>query len=117
MAQVSEFLANFGSSPWGPMALAFLFGVVFGWLVWGAGPEDEIAARTAFADAEKPKELIVLKAEIDAARSILDETEEAEAALAANLETLDKAVGGASERLKSVTAAVKHAAKNAALHR
>ena len=110
-----EYLAAFGMSPWGPMALAFLFGVAFGWVMWGvksAGTIDDAGAAAPLTprEGEPPKELVVLKAEIDAVRNLFGEIDETEGDIANQLVSLDETVKRANGRLKTIVAAVKRAA-------
>ena len=93
------------------MALAFLFGVAFGWVVWGAKPDQADAARDgANADSGDPKEIIVIKAELEAAKTLLSEKDDAEDQFAEQLATLDETVKRANGRLKVILAAIKRAA-------
>ncbi len=104
------FISSFGTSPWGPMALAFLFGVAFGWVVWGAKPERGEAAEGERANIDDPKEIVVIKAELEAARTLLDQKDDQDAQLSEQLATLDETVKRANGRLKMILAAVKRAA-------
>lgn len=106
---MQEFIAAFGTSPWGPMALAFLLGVCFGWLIWGAKARGD--AGDADAAEGETKEIVVIKAELDAARALLDEKDGEEEAIAEQLSSLDEAVKRANGRLKLILAAVKRAAR------
>lgn len=111
------FLSVFGTSPWGPMALAFIFGVAFGWVIWGATRDDDEredegrAAGVKAGDDSEPKEIVVIKAELQAARKLLDEGEVQDAAVAEQLSALDQAVKRANGRLKTILAAVKRFAR------
>ena len=106
------FIASFGTSPWGPMALAFLFGIAFGWMVWGAKPERGESADGDDAKIEDPKEIVVIKAELEAAKNLLGQTDEQEDQLAEQLATLDETVKRANGRLKIILAAIRRAAKS-----
>jgi hypothetical protein len=114
-----NFQALFGTSPWGPLALAFLFGAAFGWIVWGARRSDDDEEvdddddREALAlpkPGEEPKELVVIRAELQSVRNLLDQTEDNDAAIIEQLSTLDDTVKRANGRLKTILAAVKRAA-------
>jgi len=94
------------------MALAFLFGVAFGWIVWGAKPERGDAASGEPENAEEPKEIIVIKAELEAAKTLLDEKDEAEDQFSEQLATLDETVKRANGRLKVILAAIRRAANS-----
>ncbi|NWG93632.1 MAG: hypothetical protein HXY21_14170 [Parvularculaceae bacterium] len=112
-----NFQALFGTSPWGPLALAFLFGAAFGWIVWGARRDDaddeddsDREAAVAPKRGEEPKELVVLRAELQSVRNLLDDKEDNDAAIIEQLSTLDETVKRANGRLKSILAAVKRVA-------
>lgn len=92
------------------MALAFLFGLAFGWVLWGATTERGETAGGERSGPEDPKEIVVIKAELEAARSLLDEKDEQDAQLSEHLATLDETVKRANGRLKMVLAAIKRAA-------
>ncbi len=107
------YLAEFGRSPWGPMAFAFLFGVAFGWVIWGARSDrngDAADLDTAEGAIAVPKEIVVIKAELNSARSLLDQRDAQEEALGEQLSALDETVKRANGRLKTILAAVKRAA-------
>lgn len=98
------------------MALAFLFGVAFGWVLWGArrgahsDDADEGEAVVTAAAVGDAKEIGVIKAELQAVRSLLDQTDEQDADVTEQLSTLDETVKRANGRLKTILAAVKRAA-------
>ncbi|MCB2113605.1 MAG: hypothetical protein R3C42_03325 [Parvularculaceae bacterium] len=106
---MQEFIAAFGLSPLGPMALAFISGVAFGWFVRGGrlrrGDEGAGGAN------RESKEIVVIKAELDAARALLDEKDGEGDAIAEQLSSVDDAVKRANGRLKLILAAVKRAAR------
>ncbi len=104
------FISSFGTSPWGPMALAFLFGVAFGWVVWGARPDRAGGASAESAANEEPKEIVVIKAELQTARTLLDQSDDQDETLTEQIATLDESVKRANGRLKMILAAVKRAA-------
>ncbi len=110
-----NFQALFGDSPWGPMALAFLFGVAFGWVVWGArrddrdDADDERDAIVSASPGEEPKEIVVIKAEIQAVKNLLDQNDEGDAAITEQLSKLDEAMKRANGRLKLIISAIKRA--------
>ncbi|OFX06227.1 MAG: hypothetical protein A3E78_15165 [Alphaproteobacteria bacterium RIFCSPHIGHO2_12_FULL_63_12] len=106
------FLTSFGTSPWGPMALAFLFGIAFGWVVWGAKPDRRETGEDAGAPIGDPKEIVVIKAEIEAARTLLGQNDEPGDELSEQLATLDETVKRANGRLKMILAAIRRAAKS-----
>ena len=92
------------------MALAFLFGVAFGWVLWGARPKTGESGENNRTGVEEPKEIIVLKAELQAARALLEQADDKEEDIAGQLSTLDEMVKRANGRLKTILAAVKRAA-------
>ncbi|MFZ5619208.1 MAG: hypothetical protein ACOZAA_17985 [Pseudomonadota bacterium] len=106
------FLSVLGMSPWGPIALAFLLGVAFGWVIWGAGRGGRVIdKRERLAGEEgEPKEIVVIKAELQAARRLLDQGDDQDAAVAEQLSALDETVKRANGRLKTILAAVKRLA-------
>ena len=106
------FISSFGTSPWGPMALAFLFGVAFGWVVWGAKPDRGDSAGADGAKIEDPKEIVVIKAELEAARTLLGATDDEGDKLSEELASLDETVKRANGRLKMILAAIKRAANS-----
>ncbi len=90
------------------MALAFLFGVAFGWVVWGARPDRmDGGGEVSDGGREDPKEIIVIKAELQAARSLLDQADEGDEALGDQLSALDETVKRANGRLKTILAMVR----------
>lgn len=104
------FIAAFGNSPWGPLALAFLFGVAFGWLVWGMRPKSREDSATDSPMAQEPKEIVVLRAELQAARALLEQVDDKDEVISSHLSTLDEAVKRANGRLKATLAGIKRAA-------
>lgn len=94
------------------MALAFLFGVAFGWVMWGvrsAEEADEAGRREPVAD-DPAKEVIIIRAELEAARRFLEETDGEDGDISEQLSKLDETVKRANGRLKMVSAAIKRAA-------
>lgn len=112
MSFAEDLVGRFGSSPWGPMALAFLFGVAFGWVIWGLRSKDDGADGESPAPLgeEAAKEIVVIKAEIEAVRRLLHEKDGEEGAIGDQLSTLDETVKRANGRLKVVVAAIRRAA-------
>lgn len=92
------------------MALAFLFGVVFGWVVWGARPGRGEGADGERKAIEDHKEIVVIKAELEAARGLLDQKDDDDAKVSDELAALDETVNRVNGRLKMILAAVKRAA-------
>lgn len=96
------------------MALAFLFGVAFGWVMWGAKPEtlaDGASDDSApIRSGDPSKELVVIKAELEAVRKLLDEKDGEEGDIGEQLSSLDDTVKRANGRLKVILAAIKRAA-------
>lgn len=92
------------------MALAFVFGVAFGWATWGAKAGRARDADSAPDGVDEPKELVVIKAELQAARSLLDQADEQDQEITEQLSGLDETVKRANGRLKTILAAVKRAA-------
>jgi archaellum component FlaC len=95
------------------MALAFLFGVAFGWVVWGARPDrmDGGGGDAADGGREDPKEIVVIKAELHAARSLLDQVDDGDEGIGEQISALDETVKRANGRLKTILAMVKRAAE------
>lgn len=104
---MEQLMTAFGASPWGPMALAFLFGVAFGWVLWGTKADRDEGKK----ETGDPKEIVVIKAELEAARTLLDETDEQDGAITDQLSTLDETVKRANGRLRMILSAVKRAAR------
>lgn len=108
---MSEFFSAFGASGWVAVGLAFLIGLAIGWLVRGSSAVGE----SDDGERHHPKEIAGLKAEIEAARSMIEATDgEAEADPAAEirdqLKALDEMMNNAARRLKSASSAVKKSA-------
>ena len=95
------------------MALAFLFGVAFGWVVWGARPDrmDGGGGDAADGAREDPKEIVVIKAELQAVRSLLDQPDEGDETLNDQISALDETLKRANGRLKTILAMVGRAAR------
>ena len=106
--------AAFGASPWGPLALAFLFGFAFGWVIWGYRRSSQNAAHEFDGGATEPKELVVIKAELQAARALLEKEEESADDMSIQLAALDEAVNTIASRLSSVMSAAKRAPRRSA---
>lgn len=106
---MEAFLSTFGASVWGPIALSFLFGVAFGWLIWGAKP-DRRKPEDGPLQEDDPKELVVLRAEIEAARALLDEPGDMDGAVAERLAAIDESFKRAESRLAAALDVAKRVA-------
>lgn len=107
---MEQLAASFGASSWGPLALAFLFGFAFGWVIWGYRRSAPGDAGESAGEAAEPKELVVIKAELQAARTLLEkEEDESVENMSTQLAALDEAVKNIAGRLKSVMSAAKRA--------
>jgi hypothetical protein len=101
-----------GAAPWAPLAIAFLVGFACGWLIWGLRNVDGADAEGAAAgpsavEADDRKEIVVLRAELEAARALLDEGEGQQDDVARQLSSLDEALKRANGRLKILLRSVK----------
>jgi hypothetical protein len=100
------------AAPWAPLAVAFLVGFGCGYLIWGLRSGDaEIAETEAKADAplegDERKEIVVLRAELEAARALLDEGDDQKDEVGRQLSALDEALKRANGRLKVLLRSVK----------
>ncbi len=104
----------FVSTPWAPLAIAFLVGLACGWLVWGLKSADEAAEKpnetAASSGRDDPKEIIVIRAELEAARSLLDDGDERHDDIEQQLGAVDETIKRANGRLKILLRAIKTAA-------
>ncbi|MFN0023572.1 MAG: hypothetical protein ACKVS5_06690 [Parvularculaceae bacterium] len=104
----------FVSTPWAPLAIAFLVGLACGWLVWGlksvSEPTEKADETTASGGRDDPKEIIVIRAELEAARSLLDDGDERHADIEQQLGAIDETIKRANGRLKILLRAIKTAA-------
>ncbi|MEZ5922166.1 MAG: hypothetical protein R3C60_12570 [Parvularculaceae bacterium] len=91
------------ASPLAAVAVSFLAGGIFGALMSRSGDAgDEEVVHKAGSDAVDgdPKEIVVIRAELEAARSLLDDGEEQDEEIRSQLSALDEAVNRANGRLK-----------------
>ena len=105
------------TAPAAPLAVAFLVGLACGWLVWGlrgataAGDDEQKAeiARKPGAEAEgdERKEIVVLRAEIEAARALLDQNDPHQDEISKQLQMVDEALKRANGRLKVIQQGLK----------
>jgi hypothetical protein len=100
------------AAPWAPLAVAFLVGLVCGWLIWGLrGASAESAEITPAAAAEsggdERKEIVVLRAEIEAARALLDQHDTPQDDITSQLLAVDEALKRANGRLKIIQRGLK----------
>jgi hypothetical protein len=100
------------AAPWAPLAVAFLVGLACGWLLWGLkGAGDDSGEKLAAAapdEGDERKEIVVLRAELEAARALLNDGEDNnQEELGQQLSALDEALKRANGRLKVLLRAVK----------
>lgn len=95
---METFVSNFGFSPWGPAALAFICGVALGWFVWGSRSARNGAERIGDLDGE-PKEFVVLKSEIKSAKDLLARPDEPFSEISDELVAVDERVQQVSRQL------------------
>ena len=105
------------SAPLAPLVIAFLVGFACGWLIWGlrgtGGDRTEVekadTAGVARAEAEgdERKEIVVLRAEIEAARALLGQNDAHPDEIASQLEAVDEALKRANGRLKVIQQGLK----------
>jgi hypothetical protein len=100
------------AAPWAPLAVAFLVGLGCGFLIWGLRSGDsEFAGTEAIASApvegDERKEIVILRAELEAARALLDEGDDQQEEVGRQLSALDEALKRANGRLKVLLRSVK----------
>ncbi len=105
------------SAPLAPLALAFFVGIACGWLIWGLrgsggdSAEDRQAnaavAASAEAEGDERKEIVVLRAEIEAARALLNQNDAQQDDISNQLKAVDDALKRANGRLKIVQQGLK----------
>ena len=113
---------------WTPAVVAFLFGLIIGWIIWGApwtkdrdhdamdeGDLDGRIRREPLADAATKgtattdSKVGSIEAEIAKVKSLLETEQETDTDLSAELEAVDKAVKRANGRLKLILKSVDRA--------
>jgi hypothetical protein len=102
------------AAPWAPWAAGFfLVGLGFGWLLGGLTIEDDdplknrVAVVMSPGDADDRKEVVVLHAELEAARALLVEDDEAGQSVLKEIAELEETVKRANGRLKALMSAVR----------
>lgn len=100
------------AAPWAPLAIAFIVGLACGWLIWGfqsATSDDATApaAEPAQDGGDERKEIVVLRAELEAARALLDDEVDQQEDIGRQLSALDEALKRANGRLKILLRTVK----------
>lgn len=101
------------TAPWAPLAIAFLVGLACGFLIWGLRSGEHEAGEKADAKAAAPidgnerKEIVVLRAELEAARALLEEGDNQQEEVGRQLSALDEALKRANGRLKVLFRSVK----------
>ena len=99
------------AAPWAPLAIALLVGLACGWLIWGLrggdASEAETRAAAAAVEGDERKEIVVLRAELEAARALLDEDSDQQEEVGRQLAALDEALKRANGRLKLLLRSVK----------
>lgn len=101
------------AAPWAPLAVAYLVGLGCGWLIWGLrGGEggDENAATVEAStplEGDERKEIVVLRAELEAARALLEDGDDQQEEVGRQLSALDEALKRANGRLKVLLRSVK----------
>lgn len=107
------FQSLIAAAPAAAIAVAFLAGFGCAWLIWGlrgapAGEADATApAPAAVAEGDERKEIVVLRAEIEAARALLDQNDPHQEEIAAQLQAVDEALKRANGRLKIIQRGLK----------
>jgi multidrug efflux pump subunit AcrA (membrane-fusion protein) len=100
------------AAPWAPLALAFLVGLACGWLLWGLRGADAagaapVADKSSGDEGDERKEIVVLRAELEAARALLNDSDALDEELEQQLSALDEALKRANGRLKVLLSSVK----------
>lgn len=111
---MSEGLGSFlAATPWAPLVIAFLVGFGCGWLIWGLkgdAARDSVAGSGALGegpDGDERKEIVVLRAEIEAARALLGQSDTHQDDIAIQLGAVDEALKRANGRLKVIQRGLK----------
>lgn len=100
------------AAPWAPLAVAFLVGLACGFVIWGLGagekdPEKAESRESGSIEGDERKEIVVLRAELEAARALLDEGDGEQQEVGRILSALDEALKRANGRLKVLLRSVK----------
>lgn len=106
------------SAPLAPLVVAFLVGLACGWLVWGlrGGAGDSAGGRrtepagggaSVEAEGDERKEIVVLRAEIEAARALIGQHDAHQDEITTQLQSLDEALKRANGRLKVIQQGLK----------
>lgn len=112
-------MAELLDSPWLIAGVAFGLGLFAGWMTWGGpwrdkfssgnggvgaapGGSDTPADPTLIATATPDEKIAAILAEIHQANTLLADSDEAETAMRAELDSLDQAVKRANGRLKLI---------------
>ncbi len=111
---MGEGLGSFlAATPWAPLAIVFFVGLGCGWLIWGLnGHQAGESGAASGALSERPggderKEIVVLRAEIEAARALLGQSDPHQDDIAIQLGAVDEALKRANGRLKVIQRGLK----------
>lgn len=109
---MGEGLSNLlNAAPWASLALAFVVGLASGWLIWGLKGDDAGSRNAESAgsllEGDDRKEIVVLRAELEAARALIEEGNGNDDDVNRQLSLLDETLKRANGRLKIVLRAIK----------
>ncbi len=108
---MSEGLAAFlGATPWASLGVAFAVGLACGWLIWGLRSErasDHAEPGKTATDPDDREEIVVLRAELEAARALLEEGDGQGGDIGRQLSMLDETLKRANGRLKLILRAIR----------
>ena len=110
MSEGSGALIN--AAPWAPAAIGFLVGLACGFAFWGirssAGDNvEDPLSKSDEAGLGERKEIIALRAELEATRALLNDSDQDQEELGRQLSAVDEALKRANGRLKILLRSLK----------
>lgn len=100
----------FEAAPWAPLLISLIVGLACGWVIWGlrgAGADADAREKSPEAEGDERKEIVVLRAELEAARALLDDSDVQQEDAARQLQAVDEALKRANGRLKVIQRGLK----------
>ncbi|MDZ7628672.1 MAG: hypothetical protein U5J99_09770 [Parvularculaceae bacterium] len=105
-----RFQAIFETAPWAPLLIALMVGLACGWVIWGlrgASADADDRETSPQTDGDERKEIVVLRAELEAARALLDDSDVQQDDAVRQLASVDEALKRANGRLKVIQRGLK----------